>query len=143
MPSQLKQEIPWFSFCQNIFTAYDPPTALRSAPALAPAITPDSDPRTQKQTAAPSHAVSLGAGKIATSKVSTSGPEFPTGNDPGQKAAGASKISTPETGTLAETSEDTTSASKGPNQLPQGIPTSIAGHSTTAHPTAVAIAVIL
>ena len=74
MPSQLRQKIPWFSFCEDIFTAYDPPRALRSAAALAPAITPDSDPQTQKPVAAPSHTVDPGARITAASKLSTSMP---------------------------------------------------------------------
>ena len=37
MPSQLKQMNPWFSFCTDaLFTAYDPPSALTVATALAP-----------------------------------------------------------------------------------------------------------
>ncbi len=218
MPSQLKQRIPWFSFCENLFTAYDPPTALRSAPALAPVITPDSDPQIQKPTAAPSHTIDFGARKTAAKKVSRSvpmtaslaqkTPSLPTdvdpesnsdpkqgtkigqsgdvsgdpgipadpkvpglplqsvaavnsnqdpnqktspivqnepkqndngdpiGNDSGPKAAGASQIADPETATL----EDTNSASKPPNELPQRILTTIAGHAITANPTAVAIA---
>lgn len=222
MPSQLKQRIPWFSFCENIFTAYDPPRALRSAPALAPVITRDSDPQTQKPTAAPSHTVDLGARKTAASKTSISvpmaahsgqetpslptdvdpesssdpkkGTNFgqsgdvtgdpgkqadpnvpdrplqsdavvnsnqdpnhkassivgnepkqddkgdPTGNDPGQEAAGASQITNPETATLVGMPEDPKSASKVPDQLPQRILTTIAGHAITANPTAVAIA---
>lgn len=221
VPSQLRQRIPWFSFCENIFTAYDPPTALRSAPALAPVITPDSDPQAQKPTAAPSPTVDLGARKTAASKVSISlpmtspstqkSPSLPTdvdpesssdpkhcieigqschvtgdpgkqdpnvpglplqsvaainsnqdpnekassivqnepkqndngdpiGNDPGQKAAGASQITNPEIAALVGTPEDSKSASKAPDQLPQRIFTTVAGQAITAHPTAVAIA---
>ncbi len=70
MPSQLKQDIPWFSFCEDVFTAYDPPRALRSAGALAPVITPASDPHTQKLVAAPSQSVDPGAKITAVSKVS-------------------------------------------------------------------------
>ena len=70
MPSQLKQDIPWFSFCEDVFTAYDPPRALRSAVALAPVITPASDPHTQKLVAAPSQSVDPGARITAVSKVS-------------------------------------------------------------------------
>ena len=222
MPSQLKQRIPWFSFCENLFTAYDPPTALRSAPALAPVITPDSDPQTQKPAAIPSPVIDLGARKTAASKVSTSvpmtafsaqkTPSLPTDFDPesrsdlkqgtkigqsggvsgdpgnaadpkvpglplqsvtavnsdqdpnqkansilqtepkqndngdpnaydsGQEAAGPSQTTNPETATLAGTPEDTISASKAPDELPQRILTTIAGHAITARPTVVAIA---
>lgn len=65
MPSQLKERIPWFSFCSDIFTAYDPPTALRSAPALAPVITPGSDAKTQNLVAVPRPTMDLGAKKTA------------------------------------------------------------------------------
>ena len=74
MPSQLRQKLPWFSFCEDIFTAYDPPRALRSAAALAPATTSDSDPQTQKPVAAPSHTADPGARITAASKLSTSMP---------------------------------------------------------------------
>ena len=222
MPSQLKQRIPWFSFCENLFTAYDPPKALRSAPALAPVITPDSDPQTQKPTAAPSHTIDPGARKTAASRLSINvplaapsaqeTPSLPTvvdpesnsdprkgtvvgqsgdvtgepgkkgdpnvpglplqsvaavnsnqdpnqkassivqnepqqpdngdpaGNEPGNTAFGASQITNPETATIAGTPEGTKSASKEPDQLPQPILTTIAGHAITAQPTAVAIA---
>ncbi len=41
MPSQLAQRYPWFSYCQDgLFTAYDPPSALTAALALAPSNSP-------------------------------------------------------------------------------------------------------
>ncbi len=222
MPSQLKQEIPWFSFCEDVFTAYDPPRALRSAVALAPVITPASDPHTQKLVPAPSQTVDLGAKITAVSKVSMpvsmttpaaqeipsqptdvdpessndpiqgtnigqsgdvtgdpgkkadpnvpsmplqssaavnsnqdpnqnsnpleqdapklSGNEDPPGNDPEQKSAGASQTTHPETSTLANPLSDANSADKAPDQVPQRILTTIAGHGITAAPSSVAIA---
>ena len=222
MPSQLRQKIPWFSFCEDIFTAYDPPRALRSAAALAPTITSNSDPQTQKPVAAPSQTVDPGARITAASKLSTSVPmaapaaqktpspptdvdpesntypkqgtsngesgdiagqpetkadpnvpglplqspaavksnqdpgqksnivpnntpkpsdsEYPNGSDPGQIAAGGSQPTTSETPTPADPSKDSDSADKGPDQLPQRILTTIAGHAITAAPNAVAIA---
>ena len=42
MPSQLIQKIPGFSYCGGtLFTAFDPPSALKVAPALAPPLLPD------------------------------------------------------------------------------------------------------
>ena len=222
MPSQLKQKIPWFSFCEDIFTAYDPPRALRSAAALTPTITSDSDPQTQKPVAAPSPTVDPGAKVTAASKLSTSVPmaaptaqktpspptdvdpqsntepkqgtgigesgdipgepgtkadpnvpglplqspaavnsnqdpgqkpnidgnntpkpsddEYPNSNDPGQIAAGGTQPTTSETPTPADSSKDSNSAEKGPDQVPQQILTTIAGHAITAAPNAVAIA---
>ena len=222
MPSQLRQQIPWFSFCEDIFTAYDPPRALRSAAALAPTITSDSDPQTQKPVAAPSHTVDPGPRITAASKLSTSVPmaapaaqktpsppadidpesntdpkqstrigesgaitgqpgtktdpdepslpsqspaavnskqdpgqksnivgnntpkpsdnEYPNGNDSGQIPAGGSQPTRSETPTPADPSKDSNSADKGPDQLPQQILTTIAGHAITAASNAVAIA---
>ena len=62
MPDQLRQRVPWLSFCEDLgFTAYDPPTALRSATALVPIMTPDSDLKTQNSLAVPSPTVDPGA----------------------------------------------------------------------------------
>lgn len=62
MPSQLKQRVPWLSFCEDIFfTAYDPPTALKTATAFDPVITPGSDHKIQALAAAPSPTINPGA----------------------------------------------------------------------------------
>ena len=64
MPSQLKQKIPWLSFCEDsFFTAYDPPIALKPATMLDPVITPGSDPKAQSSTVVPSPTLYLGARK--------------------------------------------------------------------------------
>ena len=97
MPSQLRQKIPWFSFCEDIFTAYDPPRALRSAAALAPAITSDSDPQTKKPVAAPSHTVDSGARITAASAKSPSVPMTPPA---------AQKTPSPPTGVDPESNTD-------------------------------------
>ena len=67
MPSQLKQKIPWFSFCEDsFFTAYDPPMALMPATMLDPAITPGSNPKSQTSTVFPSPTLYLGARKTTS-----------------------------------------------------------------------------
>ena len=63
MPSQLKQSIPWFSFCQDVFTAYDPPTALAPATAFGPGPTPAEGAKTRPLTPAPSVTLDPGARK--------------------------------------------------------------------------------
>ena len=66
MPSQLKQKIPWLSFCEDsFFTAYDPPIALMPATMLGPVTTPGSDPKAQTSIAVPSPTLDLGARKTA------------------------------------------------------------------------------
>ena len=73
MPSQLKQRVPWLSFCEDIFfTAYDPPTALKSATALGPVITPGSDHKIQALAAAPSPTNDPGARMTTAGKSSIS-----------------------------------------------------------------------
>ncbi len=75
MPAQLRQRVPWLSFCEDIvFTAYDPPTALRSATALVPIVTPGSDPRTHALAAVPSPTVDPGARKTVADIKSTPAP---------------------------------------------------------------------
>lgn len=70
MPSQLKQRVPWLSFCEDVFfTAYDPPTALKSITAFVPVITPGSDPRIQAVAAVPSPTIDPGARKTATAEM--------------------------------------------------------------------------
>lgn len=62
MPSQLKQKIPWFSYCEGaLFTAFDPPSALKAATALAPPL-PPSDPISHPWAPAPSPTIDPGAG---------------------------------------------------------------------------------
>lgn len=79
MPAQLRQRVPWLSFCEDIiFTAYDPPTALRSAIALIPIMTPDSDPKIQNSPAVPSPTMDPGARKTVTGIESSSIPPFAT-----------------------------------------------------------------
>ena len=63
MPAQLRQRVPWLSFCEDlVFTAY-PPTALRSATALVPIKTPNSNPETTNSPAVPSPTIDPGARK--------------------------------------------------------------------------------
>ena len=79
MPAQLRQRVPWLSFCEDIlFTAYDPPTALRSATALVPMVTPDSDPKIQNSPAVPSPTIDPGARKTVAGIKSSSVPSFAT-----------------------------------------------------------------
>ena len=67
MPSQLKQRIPWLSFCEDLFfTAYDPPIALIPATRLDPVITTSSDPTAQTSTVFPSPTLNLGAKKTGS-----------------------------------------------------------------------------
>ena len=63
MPTQLKQRIPWFSFCQNVFTAYEPPHALVRATAFGPDPTPAGNARAQPLTPVPSATLDPGARK--------------------------------------------------------------------------------
>ena len=63
MPSQLKQRIPWFSFCENVFTAYDPPHTLAIAKAWIPHPTPTRDMKAQPLTPVPSATLDPGARK--------------------------------------------------------------------------------
>lgn len=66
MPAQLRQRVPWLSFCDDIaFTAYDPPIALSPATALGPSITPGGDPKTQTLVAVPSFTTDPGARKTS------------------------------------------------------------------------------
>lgn len=77
MPAQLRQRVPWLSFCEDIaFTAYDPPIALRPATALGPSVTPDSDPQTQSLAATPSPTTDLGARKTFAGTKSLSVPRI-------------------------------------------------------------------
>ena len=79
MPAQLRQRVPWLSFCEDlVFTAYDPPTALRSVTALVPTKTPDSDPETTNSPAVPSPTIDPGARKTAAGKNSPSVTPFAT-----------------------------------------------------------------
>ena len=64
--------MPWLSFCEDLgFTAYDPPTALRSATALVPIVTPDSDPKTHDLPAVPSPTVDPAARQTVASMKSS------------------------------------------------------------------------
>ncbi len=75
MPAQLRQRVPWLSFCEDIvFTAYDPPTALRSATALVPIVTPGGDPKTHALAAVPSPTVDPGDRKTVADIKSTPAP---------------------------------------------------------------------
>ena len=75
MPSQLKQRVPWLSFCEDFFfTEYDPPTTLKSATACSPVITPGSDPKTQALAAVPSLTIDPVARTTAAAKSSISVP---------------------------------------------------------------------
>ena len=79
MPAQLRQKVPWLSYCEDLgFTAYDPPTVLRSATALVPTMTPDSDFETQSSPAIPSPTVNPGARKTVAGIKSSSIPPFMT-----------------------------------------------------------------
>ena len=79
MPAQLRQRVPWLSFCEDlVFTAYDPPTALRSATALVPIKTPDSDPEITNSPAVPSPTIDPGARKTAAGIDSPSVTPFAT-----------------------------------------------------------------
>ena len=73
MPSQLKQRVPWISFCEDIFfTAYDPPTALKSATASSSVIAPGSNHKIQALAAVPSPTIDPGARMTTAGKSSTS-----------------------------------------------------------------------
>ena len=102
MPAQLRQRVPWLSFCEDIvFTAYDPPTALRSATALVPIMTPDSDPKIQSSPAIPSPTIDSGARKTVAGIKSSSVPPLATvaqkapAPDPGTHSDPKQSISDP------------------------------------------------
>lgn len=78
MPSQLKQRVPWFSFCQDFFTAYDPPHALVTATAFVPPPTPGRNAKAQPPTPAPSATLDPGARKTTAGV----GPVPPLTNTP-------------------------------------------------------------
>ena len=72
MPSQLKQKIPWFSYCDDVFTAYDPPHALARATAFGadPTPTPTEDAKTQPLAPGPSATLDPGPKETTFSKAS-------------------------------------------------------------------------
>ena len=68
MPSRVKQIQPWLSYCTEVFfTAYDPPTVLRAASALAPPIA-SSDPKAHHRVPMPSLTVDPVARQTVGSK---------------------------------------------------------------------------
>ncbi|CAD6588434.1 MAG: hypothetical protein ASARMPREDX12_003327 [Alectoria sarmentosa] len=70
MPSKLKEINPWFSYCSSqLFTAYDPPSALTAATALAPPI-PPSHPKVFPWTAVSSPTLGPGARQTVGAKAS-------------------------------------------------------------------------
>ena len=83
MPSQLKKKVPWFSYCEGaLFTAFDPPSALKAATALVPPL-PPSDPISHTWAPAPSPTIDPGTGH--TVGAGTSSPEpakIPTVDQP-------------------------------------------------------------
>ena len=83
MPSQLKKKIPWYSYCQGaLFTAFDPPSALKVATALAPPL-PPSDPTSHPWAPAPSPTIDPGAGHAGGAEASTPVPaNIPTVDQP-------------------------------------------------------------
>ena len=118
MPAQLRQRVPWLSFCEDIvFTAYDPPTALRSATALVAIVTPDNDPKTQNLPAVPSPTIDPGARKTVAGIESSSVPPFATvaqkTPSPGTHSDPKESISRPKHDSGVENSSDT---GKGPEQ---------------------------
>ena len=71
MPSRIKQIQPWLSYCTEMFfTAYDPPTVLRAASALAPPVA-SSDPEAHPSVPVPSLTVDPVAGQTVGLKPST------------------------------------------------------------------------
>ena len=83
MPSQLKKKVPWFSYCEGaLFTAFDPPSALKAATALAPPL-PPSYPISHTWTSAPSPTIDPGAGHTVAAEASTPVPaKIPTVDQP-------------------------------------------------------------
>ena len=81
MPSQLKREIPWFSSCQNVFTAYDPPHALPTVTAFGPGPIPGRHAGAQLPTPAPSATLDPGARKTTPGAV----PVLPITDDPAMR----------------------------------------------------------
>ena len=83
MPSQLKKKVPWFSYCEGaLFTAFDPPSALKAATALAPPL-PPSDPISHTWAPAPSPTIDPGAGYTVGAEASTPVPaRIPTVDQP-------------------------------------------------------------
>ena len=71
MPSRVKQIQPWLSYCTDVFfTAYDPPTVLRAASALAPPVA-SKDPEAHPKVSVPSLTVDPVARETVGSKPST------------------------------------------------------------------------
>lgn len=113
MPAQLKQRVPWLSFCEDIvFTAYDPPIALSPATALGPSITPGSDPRTQEfLPALPSPTTDLGARKTFAGTESLSVPRIAPAAQmtpsPGMQSDPKQPSGDPEQGNIIQQDSDT------------------------------------
>lgn len=86
MPSQLKQKIPWFSYCEGpLFTAFDPPSALKAATALAPPLSPplSNDPISHPWAPVPSPTIDPEAGHTVGAETSTPVPaKIPTVDQP-------------------------------------------------------------
>lgn len=84
MPSQLRQINPWFSFCTDaFFTAYDPPSALTVATALAPPPISPGNPNDPPLKPASSPTMDPGARQTVGVKVSIAVPaSVPTVDQP-------------------------------------------------------------
>ena len=97
MPSQLIQKIPGFSYCGGtLFTAFDPPSALKVATALAPPL-PPSNPISHPWAPAPSPTIDPGAGHTLRADASTAVPaKVPTVDQPEATNAAAPTPPKPE-----------------------------------------------
>ncbi len=95
MPSRLKEKIPWFSVCENIyFTAYDPPTALTSVTMFDPIITPGMRHKAPTLTAVSSPTVDPGVRKTAAGKtLAQETPSSKTHFDPEESGSNSRKSS--------------------------------------------------
>lgn len=122
MPAQLRQRVPWLSFCEDIaFTAYDPPIALSPATALGPSITPGSDPKTQILPAVPSPTTDPGPRKTYAGTESLSVPRIAPAAQmtpsPGTQSDSKQPSGDPEQGNEIQQDSDTSRDPRYPANL--------------------------
>lgn len=117
MPSQLKQMNPWFSYCTDaLFTAFDPPSALTVASALAPLI-PPTDPKTHPWAPVPNHTLDPGARQTSGAEASIPVPaSVPTLSQPKATTTAASAIPKQEGASLGVQPNDPTTQETLPSQ---------------------------
>lgn len=111
IPSQLKQKIPWFSFCTDIFTAFDPPQPLQPAKSLVPGPTSTGHATSQPLTPAPSVTLDTGASKTTNGAGSMPSLTNAKASSDFKQASGINK----DSGQSSD-SQQSSSTSEGPGQ---------------------------